>query len=72
MHAQASLCGSRAQPAPLRTQSFPVKHSVWYTAYLQQQQPLPEVSTPRVRGNEVCIPACLLLIAVRTASLTAA
>ena len=50
---QASQCLSRMQPAPLRTQSFPVKHSVWYTAYLQQQQPLPEVTTPRVRGNEV-------------------
>ena len=53
MHAQVSLCVPRTQPSPLRTQSFPVKHSVWYTAYLQQEQPLPEVSTPRVRGNEV-------------------
>lgn len=35
-----------------------MKHSVWYIASLQagQAQP-PEVTTPRVRGNEVGIPS---------------
>ena len=60
---QASLCLSRTQPAPLRTQSFPVKHSVWYIASLQgAQAQAPEVSTPRVRGNEVRPPSTTSLV----------
>lgn len=48
---QASLVLSRTQPAPLRTQSYPVRSSLWYTA-----QPGSPSATPRVRGDEVQLP----------------